>query len=69
MEASITAKFVPYEGPVRCNVGPIYGGRKCGKPAEVVTVYDGPNGWHYETLPRCRADAEHLLWDVRLITD
>jgi hypothetical protein len=60
----VTAKFVKFEGTARCTVGPIYGGKKCGKRAEIVTVYEAPNGWRYETNPRCSADAEELLGDT-----
>jgi hypothetical protein len=58
----ITAKLVPYEGTERCKVGPIYGGRKCGKRAEIVTIYEASNGWRYEASPRCAEDAVELFW-------
>ena len=58
----VTAKIVPYEGPARCRVGSIYGGPMCGKKAEAVTVYEAPNGWRYESRPRCGADTVELFW-------
>jgi hypothetical protein len=67
MPVTVTAKFVPYEGSATCRIGPIYGGGKCGKRAEVVTVIEGSNGYRYESNPRCREDAIYLLGDVPLV--
>ena len=64
MLVTVTARFAPYDGPEKCRVGSIYEGARCGKRAEVVTIYEGSNGWKYETAPRCLADAEALRWDV-----
>jgi hypothetical protein len=59
---TIVAKIVSYEGPDSCRVGPIYGGKRCGKKAEAVTIYEASNGWRYETEPRCAEDTVELLW-------
>jgi hypothetical protein len=60
---TIVAKIVPYAGSARCKVGSIYGGKKCGKKAEAVTIYEASNGWRYRTNPRCAADTVELFWD------
>jgi hypothetical protein len=60
----IVTRLVPYAGPARCKVGSIYGGRKCGKRAEIVTIYEASNGWRYDSNPRCAIDTVELMWDV-----
>jgi hypothetical protein len=65
MSVTVSARFVDYEGSERCRVSEPFG-PKCSKRAEVVTIFEGSNGWSYVANPRCRADAEYLLGDVPL---
>jgi len=67
MLPTVTARFVEYDGPAKCRVGSPYAGTKCGKPAEIVTIFEGSNGWSYEAAPRCREDAIYMLGEVPLV--
>lgn len=61
MQITISTKLVEYAGTETCRVGQIYGGGRCGKRAEVITVIAGSNGYRYESRPRCLADAKELI--------